>query len=161
MTQDSGTSYAEGPMGAEVLNTVFESSLRILLLVGCAPQAYFSNSRILALDFICCYGKEYGLASENLHGDNNFMYGEIARRYTLVKEAIKQLVVHGMLHVQVKQGFRYRITKDGLAMAERFSCPYAQEYRRVAELSIEKYSAQNEEELLKKIQKSPVRDLKR
>ena len=88
----------------EVFNTVFEMELRIMLLMSSVPELFFSSTRILAFDFINCYAKVFGIALENLHGNNDFMYAEMAGRRSLITEAIKKLVRHGILKVKNNQG---------------------------------------------------------
>lgn len=136
----------------EAFNTVFETTLRIILLTSSSPKMFFTSDRILALDFINCYAKAFGLSSENLHGNNDFMYGEIARRRFLVIEAVKKLVRKGILQVQSDHGYQYKITMYGLALSDNFFSTYAQDYRRVAKVSVEKYDCKSDEQLLIEIQ---------
>lgn len=135
-----------------VFNTVFETTLRIVLLTSSSPNVFFSSTRILALDFINCYAKAFGLAAENLHGNNDFKYGELAGRRVLVTEAIKKLVRSGILQVQSDHGYQYKITASGLELSDNFSCTYANEYRRVSKISMKKYKRKSSEELLMEIQ---------
>lgn len=142
--------------GKEVFNTTFEMELRIILLMASAPELLFSSTRILALDFISCYAKAFDVALENLHGNNNFMYAEMAGRRSLVTEAIKKLVRYGILQVKNNRGFYYKITKYGLELSNELHSTYAQEYRRVAGLSVKKYNSLNDEGLLREIQRHPI-----
>jgi len=61
-----------------VFTTVFEMSLRIILLTSSSADLYFTSTRILVFDFINCYAEKFGLSATNVHGDNNFMYVESA-----------------------------------------------------------------------------------
>ena len=140
----------------EVFNTVFEMELRIMLLMSSVPELFFSSTRILAFDFINCYAKVFGIALENLHGNNDFMYAEMAGRRSLITEAIKKLVRHGILKVKNNQGYQYKITDYGLEISNGFHSTYAEEYRRVSRLSAKKYSCKNDEELLQEIQYRPI-----
>ena len=136
----------------EVFNTIFEMELRIILLMGIASNLFFSSVRILSLDFINCYAKNFGIASENLHGNNDFMYGEMAGRRSLVIAAIKKLVRYGILQVENDHGYYYKITAHGLEILNNFHSTYAREYCKVSKLSIKKYSSKSDEELLQEIQ---------
>lgn len=140
----------------EVFNTVFEMELRIMLLMSSVPKLFFSSTRILAFDFINCYAKVLGIALENLHGNNDFMYAEMAGRRSLITEAIKKLVRHGILKVKNNHGYQYKITEPGLEISNGFHSTYAQEYRRVSRISAKKYSCKNDEELLQEIQHRPI-----
>lgn len=138
-----------------IFNTVFETALRIILLTSSSPDILFSSTRILALDFINCYAKAFGLASENLHGNNDFMYGELAGRRLLITEAIKRLVRNGILQVQNDCGYRYKITAYGIELSSNFLSTYAQQYCRVAKTSAKKYGCKSDEELIMEIQSHP------
>lgn len=140
----------------EVFNTVFEMELRIMLLMSSVPELFFLSTRILAFDFINCYAKVFGIALENLHGNNDFMYAEMAGRRSLITEAIKKLVRHGILKVKNNHGYQYKITEYGLEISNGFHSTYAQEYRRVSRISAKKYSCKNDEELLQEIQYRPI-----
>lgn len=144
----------------DVFNTVFETALRIILLTSSSPDLFFSSTRILTLDFINCYAKVFGFASENLHGNNNFMYGEIAGRRLLVTEAIKKLVRNGILQVQNDHGYRYEITAYGMKLSNNFISAYAQEYCKVAKITAKKYDYKSDEDLLMEIQNHPGISLK-
>lgn len=135
-----------------VYNTPFEMSLRILLMLSIDTNTYFTYDRILALDFINCYAKEFELSDENLYGINDCMRAEIANRRLLVKEAIKILVMEAYLQVKLKKGFTFKITKTGRIVAENLASMFAVKYKAVARLSINRYKKEKDEELLKKIQ---------
>lgn len=64
----------------KLFNTSFEMAMRILLLTSCLPEMCFSRTRLVVLDFMSCYAKNFDLLSRNLHGDNDFMYAEMASR---------------------------------------------------------------------------------
>lgn len=68
------------------------------------------------------------------------MYAEMAGRRSLITEAIKKLVRHGILKVKNNQGYQYKITDYGLEISNGFHSTYAEEYRRVSRLSAKKYS---------------------
>ncbi|WP_295268836.1 ABC-three component system middle component 2 [Veillonella sp.] len=154
------TQANSGNYGNNVFNTVFEMSLRIILLTSSSPDLYFTSTRVLVLDFINCYAEKFGLAETNLHGDNNFMYAEIAGRRGLVLEAIKKLVKQGMLKIQTKNGYRYKITNTGLEFARKLSSTYAQEYRRISKLTVSKYGFEEDEKLIRLIQNYSLTELK-
>lgn len=144
----------------EVFNTIFEMELRIILLTGANSNTFFSITRILALDYINCYGKTFGISSENLHGNNDFMYGEMAGRRSLLNKAIKKLVLYGILQVKNNHGYYYKITDKGLDILDEFHSTYAQEYRFVSNVSIKKYNSISDEKLLQKIQHHSATNLK-
>lgn len=144
----------------EVFNTIFEMELRVILLLASVPNLFLSSTRILALDFINCYANSFGIALENLHGNNDFMYGEMAGRRSLLTEAIKKLVRYGILQVKNDKGFYYKITEHGMEIANDFHSKYAKEYSKASKISVKKYSGKSDEELLKEIQQHPNAKLK-
>lgn len=120
----------------KVFGTVFETSLRILLLLD-ESDADLDEQTIRAADFISTYGKEFDVAKSSLNGDNPYMYCELASRKTLVFEAIKRLVIKGyVLPVATDEGFFYRTTLPGHKYARSLKSSYAQEYRDAATQSL-------------------------
>lgn len=75
-----------------VFNTTFEVSLRVLLTLEVSEDK-LSADMIAVSDFITVYGRDFGISSENLHGDNSYRFGEFGIRRELVKEAVKSLVL--------------------------------------------------------------------
>lgn len=140
-------------MQNQIFNTPFEMGLRLILLMNSTSREFFSIDRILAIDFMACYGKVFGISDMNLHGDNNYMYGEIASRRYLLHEAIKGVVINGYISVILQNGYQYYITDDGIDIARKFSCPYAQTYIRIVKRAIKKYDKYEDAILLKLIQR--------
>ncbi|GHV33419.1 hypothetical protein FACS18949_07300 [Clostridia bacterium] len=117
-----------------VYNTIFEVSLRVLMTLEAAPRDWLSADRIAAADFICTYGKDFGVTNDNLHGDNSYRYSEFALRRELVKEALKSLVARCLADVTATaDGFAYTLSQDGGEYCAELSCGYADEYRELAQ----------------------------
>ena len=94
---------------SNVFNTSFETSLRVLLTLEAAGEQSETSDIIAAADFITIYGRDFSIADENLHGDNNFKFSEFALLRELVNKAVKRLVVDGLINVSSKNnnGFSY------------------------------------------------------
>lgn len=111
-------------------NTTFEVSLRVLLTLEMAEGSVLTTDRLAALDFITVYGREFGIADENLHGENSYKYGEFALRRELVKEALRLLVLDAFVIIEdTIGGFAYSISKRGKVYTEKFNNEYARRYR--------------------------------
>ena len=91
-------------MKENLFNSTFEVELRILCLLSAGRQLQMSVDRIVSMDFIVCYAECFQLPYQNLHGDNDYMYGELSNRKSLTEEAIKSLVVQGLVDVKIDAG---------------------------------------------------------
>lgn len=144
----------------KLFNTSFEMAMRILLLTSCLPEMCFSRTRLVVLDFMSCYAKNFDLLSRNLHGDNDFMYAEMASRQSLVVEAIKKLVRQEILEVRIDKGYFYKITNYGIQLSSKFSSTYAKEYCTAAALALQKYGYKSDEKLLNIIHTRSIKNIK-
>ena len=140
-------------MKNRLLNTPLEMGLRILLLLNSSSLEFWTNEQILSFDFISCYGKEFGVSDTNLHGDGKYKFSELSLRNELLKEALKWLVLQGLINVDVSQGFRYGITDLGSDFISSIDDTYSCVYSETAEKAFNKYEKENAFALIKMIQK--------
>ena len=132
-----------------VLDTSFEMSLRILLLLADSPKAMTVDMLALA-DTLSVYGGIFGLTAENLHGESAYVLDEFDTRRELSKDALKSLVLRGLLMVdKSEEGFCYRITADGKHFINGNTSEYANEYRLAAHSAIEFIQGKTERELFR------------
>lgn len=111
-----------------VYNSAFELALRIILLLNSCKCSYTAD-RIAAVDTIAIYGKNFGIAADNLHGDSNYYIGEYAAKRRTVQRALKRLVLDGYVFPRQAGGtIVYSITETGEIYAKELSTVYAQEY---------------------------------
>ncbi|MGF7002569.1 DNA-binding MarR family transcriptional regulator [Lachnospiraceae bacterium PFB1-21] len=130
-----------------VFNTYFETSLRILLLLSSTDNE-MTMEKIVFLDFITVYGSSFDVASENLNGDNSFMYSELAARKKNVTGAIKELVTQGFIEaIKGMHEFKYRITELGATTTAKFESRYASKYRISAKKVCQKFGNRPEQEI--------------
>lgn len=116
-----------------VFNTVFETSLRLLILLD-ESDVDLNVESIQAVDFMATYGKEFSIAENSANGDNPFMFCELATRKTLVESALKELVIKGyVLPTATRSGFLYRSLLAGHRLAQSLSSEYPTEYRDAVE----------------------------
>ena len=118
---------------------------RLLLLLSALPTDDYSRRWLSGMDFIVEYGHTFGLAEENLHGDNWMKFTEYATKIVNVTEGLHALTFRGWVKVTPrKNGFTYRITASGAEIAEAFSTSYAIEYRDIAQMAFDRYGDMNE-----------------
>ena len=148
-------------MNSTLFNSPFEMGLRALLLLSSAPKQEFTVDRIVALDFITCYSADFGLPYQNLHGENNYKYGEIANRRMLVQEAIKDLVLRGLVDVKIDRGYNFTISAEGKKYAGKLKSSFAADYKEIAKKAISKNKDNTDEGILATIQSLSVRSVRR
>lgn len=114
---------------ANIFNTDFELSLRVLLLLE-IYDSYLSQDIIRDLDLLATYGKEFGVSDTNLHGDNSYSFSEMASRHNIIKNAIKQLVTDDLILVRtISTGFSYKISLKGKEYVTSMTSDYVIEYQ--------------------------------
>lgn len=114
---------------ANIFNTDFELSLRVLLLLD-IYDSYLSQDVIRDLDLLATYGKEFGISDINLHGDNSYSFSEMASRHNIIKNAIKKLVTDGLVLVKATStGFGYKISLKGKEYVTSMTSDYVIEYQ--------------------------------
>ena len=127
----------------KVFNSTFENSLRMILLLNEFDSSELLD-RLYTTDFRTVYGRDFGLASENLNGDNDFKYSEFQSRKVVCKNALRELVLNGLvIPIKDQTGIRYQINDEGKEYADSLHSEYAMAYRENAEAAIkyvEKYS---------------------
>lgn len=144
-----------------VFNSVYEVSLRILIILYNLSKPV-SADRIVGLDFLSVYGKEFDVSNQNLHGNNNFKYSELPSRKSMVDASLKQLVINGMIDVSILNGFEYTISDKGANYISNFESDYAIKYSENVVNAIEKFKDLDDSSILKEIQsKSKIKTLRK
>lgn len=134
-------------MQNKIFNSTFELSLRALLLLSVAGTS--TVDRLTALDFITIYGRYFEVSKSNLHGDNDFSFGELTVRREKMPDAVKALAFDGLIDVQnSNSGFVYRINLSGQKTVRKLRTGYAAEYIETAKAAIRKYGNKSEVEML-------------
>ena len=144
----------------KIFNSTFEVKLRILLLLSQTKRPLYKEE-IVNMDFITIYSADFGIGEENLHGDNKYKYGEFASRHELVWEALKQLVVDGLITVITNGGFSYKISEEGLKYVNSMESAYSVQYRETAREVYQKYSNYSEKEISAEIDKKAIESARR
>ena len=121
-----------------MFNSAFEMSLRIICALSASPEP-LSIDKIQIIDFIATYAQDFGLAESNLHGDNAYKKGEIYARKAMINSTIKEMVLEGLVEfIATKEGFLYRLSKNGQALFGMLNDEYAYEYSKIAKELVKK-----------------------
>ena len=133
----------------ELFNTVFEMKLHLLFVLAADIGEPMSIDKILAIDFVAIYGKEFGISSSNLHGDNPYKYSEIPAKRDLLQLAVKEAVLDGLAYFlpSAETGMLYRINFKGINFYNSFHTSYAEEYRILTHSALEYLSSKTESEI--------------
>lgn len=128
---------------SDIFNTQFEISIRLLLLLD-EVGVKISSTRASILDFVATYGKDFGIAESNLHGNNSFSFSEYSSRKKATDGAFKILVLEEYASpLYSKSGFSYKISCKGKQFCQQLNDDYADIYRqniRHAQEAFDKYS---------------------
>lgn len=145
-----------------IFNTTFEISLRVLLILEAAPASWRTVDIIAASDFITVYAKDFGLADDNLHGDNSYKYSEFALRRKKVQDAVKNLVLRSLIDVKADDdGYEYTLSALGSDYCAKLEGDYAEAYRMAAMQTVDYLKGKNEQDVLRMINDLSVCSIQR
>jgi len=148
-------------MSNKLFNTPFELSLHVVLLLDVADTG-LTLDRIAAYDFIAIYCEDFGVADRSLNGENGFAFSELSARRNLTKTAIKDLVVGGLVvATDDETGILYSVSESGRKMSEGFQSEYAERYKELMSLVVEKYRNYSDVQLFNEINKQSTKSLRR
>lgn len=144
----------------KIFNSTFENGLRLLILLNTfgSPQ---SADMLYAADFMVVYGKTFGIAGEDLNGDNQYKFSEFVSRRSMVQKALKEIVLTGyVMPLQVATGIKYNLTRIGKDYCESLSSDYAKEYRNISKSIVKYVSGRTARSLIDEINRMSVASLK-
>lgn len=148
-------------MSNKLFNTPFELSLHVVLLLDVTDTG-LTLDRIAAYDFIAIYCEDFGVADRSLNGENGFAFSELSARRNLTKAAIKDLVVDGLVvATDDETGILYSVSESGRKMSEGFQSEYAERYKELMRLVVEKYGNYSDVQLFNEINKQSTKSLRR
>ncbi len=135
----------------KVFDSVFENSLRILLLLN-EFETEQNIDAIYVTDFISLYGNDFGISQKNLNGDNNYKFSEFASKRQLIQETLKYLVFKELVWViNDDLGIKYKINVEGKTYCETLDSDYANEYRINASKTISYFNSKSLRAVIKEI----------
>lgn len=148
-------------MSESALGSVFEISLRVLLILKELFPSKLDKQQIGALDFISVYAADFGLLDENLHGYSDYRFSEYPARKHMVDSALKNLVLDEYVHLSpTPTGYRYSITEEGMSVCKQLGNDYAEEYIIAIHSVLSMFNGANSEAMLKEINELTVQSLK-
>lgn len=147
-------------MKEQLFNSTFELELRVLLLLQSVKKQSMSVERIIFMDFIVCYAGDFQMPFINLHGDNQYMYGELASRRKRIQEAMKRLVIHGLVDVSVDRGYYFTIADAGKQFVRKLKSEYACRYREIAASAVKLFGKNTDAELEQIIQDNALKTVR-
>jgi hypothetical protein len=146
----------------EIFNSSFETGLRVLLLLSSIRPQAATIDRITAYDFTTIYGRDFGVSKNNLHGDSNFNFSELASKRTNCNEGIKEFVLDGLISIKrTEEGFTYYLNQSGKKYVESLSSDYAAQYLEISQKVHQKFSSVSDEEIINLINKKAINELRR
>lgn len=146
----------------KLFNTPFEVSLRILLILYSVRPLAMTIDRISAYDLMSVYGRDFGIADQNLHGENNFSFSEFSAKREQCNVAIKTLLLDGFVTVEKShRGFLFALNDRGVKFAEDMQSEYAAEYMETVKKTHQMFRETSDESLLSEITKQAIGSLRR
>ena len=116
----------------------------------------------LCYGFHVTYGATFGVSESDLNGDNQYKFSEFASRREIVRLALKELVLEGMvLPENSATGILYSITNAGRDYSATLTSEYAEEYRSTARKIVEIVSNAAERTIIHKINKMSAESLRK
>ena len=149
-----------GSMTNNIFNSTFEFELRVLLLLSAARKKAFAIERIVSLDFIVCYAGNFQMPYLNPQGDNQYMFSELASRREHIRDAIKSLVMQGLIEVSLDNGYVFNISEAGSTFIKKLKSEYATQYKKIAADAIKQFKNYSDLELDRMLHESSVKAVK-
>lgn len=147
---------------AKLFNTPFEVSLRILLALYAVRPLTISIDRIAAYDLMSVYGRDFGIAEENLHGESQFSFSEFSAKREQLSGALKSLLLDGFAAIEkTHNGFRFGLNHRGVKFAESMQSEYATEYIETVKKTHRMFQKTSDESLLSEITNQAINSLRR
>lgn len=145
----------------KLFNSVFENSLRIILLLAEFGEAH-SIDMIYATDFMVSYGATFSMSETDLNGENPYKFSEFASRREIVHAALKELVLDGLVFpTSTEHGILYSITDTGREFSQTLNSEYAQEYRKTAKKIVKAVAGKSERAVICDINKLSAASLRK
>lgn len=111
----------------KVFNSTFETGLRLICLLAQVDSA-MDLERIMLLDLIACYGRDFGITDVNLHGDGSMKAAELSARRVRIRKALRQMVLEGNVTMDEENLLCYRISERGRRYVDSLHSEYARSY---------------------------------
>lgn len=149
-------------MTDRLFNTPFEMSLHVLMLLEVTGGG-FTIDRITDYDFIAVYAQDFGFNVKSLNGENGFAFSELAARRSIMKTALRDLVLDGLVipDDDSKRGITYADSAQGSSISRGFDSEYAQAYKKLIRQVHRRYKNRTDVELSNIINKRSEKEVRR
>ena len=142
------------------MNTLVETKFRLLVLLSVLPDGDYTQQWISAMDFISIYSATFNVGDHNLHGDRWMRFTEYATKFWNLHDALHELVLNGWASAKpTKNGYTYRITDIGRAIAGEFTTSYVAPFRKSVSNCYEHYGYLSGSDLDAMIRKAALTSL--
>ncbi len=146
----------------ELFNTPFETGLRAMLILYSTNSLGMTIDRIAAYDFMTIYGNDLGITDRNLHGINHFSFSEFSSKRAICSEGVKAFVLDGLIAItRNKRGFLYSLTPEGIKYVNELESNYKVQYLEILEKVQHKFEKTPDTELIKEINNTAIKALRR
>ena len=136
----------------KLFNTSFEVSLRILLILSAVKPRSITIDRIAAYDLMAVYGRDFGIAEQNLHGENQFSFSEFSAKREQLNGALKSLLL---------DDFAAGLNERGREFVKSMQSEYAAAYMETVKKTHRMLGKTSDASLLSKITRQAMDALKR
>lgn len=121
-----------------------------------------SIDRISSYDFMTIYGKDFSVSEHNLHGINHFSFSELSTKRAICSDGVKSFVLDGLISVTNNRGgFLYSLTSVGKQYAKVLESNYKLQYLEILKEVQRKYDSTPDTEIIKLINNTAVKALRR
>ncbi|WP_455325336.1 ABC-three component system middle component 2 [Facklamia languida] len=139
----------------DIFNTNKENSNRVLL--NLYAHHSLNRDRIILIDFISLYAKDFGISDFNLNGDGPYNLTEYGTKKLQITESIKFLVRQNYIDVDIiNNHFIYTINDRGLKYCNTLKSDYAADYIEQVHIVSSYFVDFTDAEILKFIEKTAV-----
>lgn len=140
-----------------LLGSVFEASLRVLLLLDQLNGKELDEEQITYIDFLAINSRDFALLDKNLNGDGPLRLAEFSAKKNLIASAIKDLVVSRLINFNTgSDGFIYSINSVGRSKVRSFTSDYSKNYRASIISLIESNPNLDSDKLRAEVYKAPL-----
>ena len=109
-------------------NSTNEIAFRYLMILY-ITEAQKNTDELAIFDFLTIYSKAFGIGEYNLHGNNEYNVSEYTARRAQAEEAIRMLVLKGLVDVADQEDGRFfAISVEGISVCDRLTTAYAANY---------------------------------
>lgn len=138
-------------MITQVFNTEFEISLRLICLLFCSNKK-MSFEKIVYLDFISTYSKDFNLTNFNIQGISNFKLSEFITRRLIISNSLKRLVIDRyFIPFTQKKTLVYKISKKGCDFIKQMNDDYIKQLLAIDKIVVEKFDSKSEKYIFQEI----------